>query len=59
MTQRALLPSELGEVIAYTGGLWTRLLRFLENPKILLDTNDLELVGQLRSPLPASALPAR
>jgi transposase len=37
MTQRALPRSSLGKAIAYTGGLWTGLVRFLENPKIPLD----------------------
>ena len=34
--------SGLGKAIAYTGGLWTGLVRFLENPKIPLDTNGVE-----------------
>ena len=42
MTQRALPRSALGKAIAYTGGLWTGLVRFLENPKIPLDTNGVE-----------------
>ena len=42
MTQRALPRSGLGKAIAYTGGLWTGLVRFLENPKIPLDTNRVE-----------------
>ncbi len=42
MTQRALPRSALGEAIAYTGGLWPGLVRFLENPKIPLDTNKVE-----------------
>jgi transposase len=39
-----LLPSRsaLGKAIAYTGGLWTGLVRFLEDPKIPLDTNGVE-----------------
>ena len=42
MTQRALPRSALGKAIVYTGGLWTGLVRFLENPKIPLDTNGVE-----------------
>jgi transposase len=42
MTRRALPRSALGKAIAYTGGLWTGLVRFLENPKIPLDTNGVE-----------------
>jgi transposase len=42
MTQRALPRSALGKAISYTGGLWTGLVRFLENPKIPLDTNGVE-----------------
>jgi transposase len=42
MTQRALPRSGLGKAIAYTGGLWPGLVRFLENPKIPLDTNGVE-----------------
>ncbi len=42
MTQRALPRSRLRKVIAYTGDLWTGLVRFLENPKIPLDTNGVE-----------------
>jgi transposase len=42
MTQRALPRSALGKAIAYTGGLWTGLVRFLEDPKIPLDTNGVE-----------------
>jgi len=42
ITQRALPRSGLGKAIAYTGGLWTGLVRFLENPKIPLDTNGVE-----------------
>jgi len=42
MTQRALPRSALGKAIAYTSGLWPGLARFLENPKIPLDTNGVE-----------------
>jgi transposase len=42
MTQRALPRSALGKAIAYTSGLWPGLVRFLENPKIPLDTNGVE-----------------
>ncbi len=42
MTQRALPRSGLGKAIAYTGGLWPGLVRFLENPKIPLDTIGVE-----------------
>jgi hypothetical protein len=42
MTQRVLPRSALRKAIAYTGGLWTGLVRFLENPKIPLDTNGVE-----------------
>ncbi len=42
MTQRALPRSALGKAIAYTGGLWLGLVRFLGDPKISLDTNGVE-----------------
>ncbi len=42
MTQRALPRSALGKAIAYTGGLWPGLVRFLSDPKIPLDTNCVE-----------------
>jgi transposase len=42
MTQRALPRSALGKAIAYTGGLWPGLVRFLADPKIPLDTNSVE-----------------
>ncbi len=42
MTQRALPRSALGKAIAYTGGLWPGLVRFLGDPKIPLDTNSVE-----------------
>jgi transposase len=42
MTQRALPRSALGKAIAYTGGLWPGLVRFLGDPKIPLDTNGVE-----------------
>ena len=42
MTQRALPRSALGKAIAYTGGLWPGLVRFLADPKIPLDTNAVE-----------------
>jgi transposase len=42
MTQRALPRSALGKAIGYTSGLWPGLVRFLENPKIPLDTNGVE-----------------
>jgi transposase len=32
----------LGKAIAYASGLWPGLMRFLENPKIPLDTNEVE-----------------
>ena len=32
----------MGKAISYTSGLWTGLVRFLENPKIPLDTNGVE-----------------
>ena len=38
--------SALGKAIAYTGGLWPGLVRFLADPKIPLDTNSVE--GALR-----------
>jgi transposase len=42
MTQRALPRLALGKAIAYTGGLWSGLVRFLADPKIPLDTNSVE-----------------
>ncbi len=42
MSQRALPLSALGKAIAYTGGLWPGLVRFLADPKIPLDTNAVE-----------------
>jgi transposase len=42
MTQRALPRSALGKAIAYTSGLWPGLVRFLNDPKIPLDTNGVE-----------------
>jgi len=38
MTRQALPRSALGKAIRYTTGLWPGLVRFLENPKIPLDT---------------------
>jgi hypothetical protein len=32
----------VGKAIAYTAGLWTGFVRFLENPKIPLDTSGVE-----------------
>ncbi len=42
MMQRALPRSALGKAIAYTGGLWPGLVRFLADPQIPLDTNGVE-----------------
>jgi len=42
MRQRALPRSSLGKAIGYTSGLWPGLVRFLEDPKIPLDTNSVE-----------------
>jgi transposase len=42
MTQRALPRLALGKAIAYTGGLWSGLVRFLADPKIPSDTNSVE-----------------
>jgi transposase len=48
MTQRALPRSALGKAIAYTGGLWPGLVRFLDDPKIPLDTNGVERASSVR-----------
>ncbi|MBW2495067.1 MAG: transposase [Deltaproteobacteria bacterium] len=42
MTQRVLPRAALGKAIAYTSSLWPGLVRFLENPKIPLDTSEVE-----------------
>jgi transposase len=41
-SQRVLPKSSLGSAIQYTLGLWPGLQRFLENPDIPLDTNQVE-----------------
>jgi hypothetical protein len=48
MAQRALPRSALGKAIAYTSGLWPGLVRFLNDPKIPLDTNGVEPRAYLR-----------
>jgi hypothetical protein len=42
MAQHALPCSALGQAIAYTNSLWLGLVRFLNDPKIPLDTNGVE-----------------
>jgi hypothetical protein len=42
MRQRGLPRSALGKAIGYTSGLWPGLVRFLEDPRIPLDTNGVE-----------------
>jgi transposase len=41
-SQRVLPRSSLGKAIQYTLGLWPGLLKFLDNPAIPLDTNQVE-----------------
>lgn len=42
LAQRALPQSGLGKALAYMGGLWNGLVRFLEDPRIPLDNNATE-----------------
>ena len=42
LAQRALPQSGLGKAIAYMGGLWKGLVRFLDDPRIPLDNNATE-----------------
>jgi transposase len=49
LEQRVLPESALGKAIAYMGGLWHGLLRFLEDPRIPLDNNATERA--LRGPV--------
>ncbi len=49
LEQRVLPESALGRAIAYMGGLWPGLVRFLEDPRIWLDNNPTERA--LRGPV--------
>jgi transposase len=42
LQQRALPQSPLGKAIAYMGGLWTGLQRFIDDPRLALDNNATE-----------------
>jgi len=42
LNQRALPESALGKAIAYMGGRWKGLIRFLEDPRIPIDNNATE-----------------
>ena len=42
MEQHALPRSSLGKAIRYTAGLWDGLVRFLDDPRIPIDTNEVE-----------------
>jgi transposase len=42
MGRQALPRSGLGKAIRYTGGLWSGLVRFLDDPRIPLDSNHVE-----------------
>jgi transposase len=42
MEQHALPRGSLGKAIRYTAGLWSGLVRFLEDPRIPIDTNEVE-----------------
>ena len=42
MEQHALPRSSLGRAIRYTAGLWDGLVRFLEDRRIPIDTNEVE-----------------
>ncbi|HEY3497838.1 MAG TPA: IS66 family transposase [Polyangiaceae bacterium] len=44
LRQRALPQSPLGKAIAYMGGLWTGLQRFIDDPRLALDNNATERV---------------
>lgn len=42
LRQRALPQSSLGKALAYMGGRWSELMRFLDDPRIPLDNNGTE-----------------
>jgi transposase len=42
LRQRALPQSPLGKAVAYMGGLWTGLQRFIDEPRLALDNNATE-----------------